>query len=275
MTQSIRTKDELLAIFADANPALVTKQNIRDFVVSNRVLERQVETSPQPVDAFTDFFIADVGCNATTLPAIADYGDRTLTIANISGFDVTITPDGAETIDGESSITIIDQSVVALTASITTTNWRVLIDTQQFATPAEYALAYIEASAALTTILDGTFVSINESLVAGLNSADFSVSATEITYNGIEDKIFAVDVAATAEKSGGVNQQYSYAVAVNDLPLSPIVSDTVANVFDSVSIVGVIALSTNDTVKVMVRGDSTTDSLNVKDLNLRLTEIPQ
>ena len=276
MTETLRSKDELLAIFADG-PVKASKQDVRDLIVSTLANQTQTETTPgQAMLEETDLFVADTGATDMILATIASFGNRMATVMNLAATSLTINPNGAETIDSNASLTIDPGSVAIFLADagFPSDNWFTLVNTSAAASN-DYALAYIEASVALTTILDGTFVDINESLSTGPNSTDFTIAAGEITYNGIEDKIFAVDVSITAAKTTGGNVQYSYAVAVNDAPLSPIVADNVTTVYDSMSIVGIITLSTNDTVKVQIRGDGTTESLNVQDLNLRLTEIRQ
>jgi len=271
MPDEIRTKDQLIALMADNSTGDITPQDMRDFVVSNNVQEIQQDTSPAVLDSHSDVFLAQAGCNALTLTTLADYGERNLQIFNNSGGDLVITPDGAETIGGEASTTLADKSYLLLGGDAGT-EWLVLVRTDNNPPPPDYCLAYFNESVAVTTILVGTYVDINEFLLEGTKTDAFSISSDEITYNG-DDKNFSVDVSASVEKQGGGDQDYTFAVAINDVIQVPTMGRTFKNKAASIPLQSIVSLTDGDVLNVQVRGDTTSDDVIVYDLTIRLTEI--
>jgi hypothetical protein len=273
MANEIRTKAELLALFADNTTGAITPQKIRDFVVSNLASEREVSALPATISEFTDTFVANPGCTATTLPSAAIYGSRSLYILNNSGVSHTITPDGGDTISGNPTLVLEEQSVTQLAAEPGSNNWLIIFNTGDLTPANDHALAYIESGTNITAVIDGDFVDINDTMTSGLSSADLIVGGTGILFNGAETKLFDISMSIGVEKSAGTARNYSYAIAVNGIVISPIVADEFSTTFDTTTLFNIVSLSTNDTVKVQIRADGNSDSVIVQHLNLRLTEI--
>ena len=273
MTDEIRTKAELLALFADNTTGAITPQRIRDFVVSNQTTQREQSALPTTITEFADLFVANPGCTATDLPSALNYGDRALTLINNSGVQHTITADGGDTIAGQATLVLEEQSVVQLAAEPNNGAWLIVFNTGDLQPEVDHALAYIEAGTATTTIADAVWSDINDLMTSGLSSTDLVVGGTGILFNGAEPKLFDVSVSIGVEKSAGASRNYSYALVVNGTPLSPIVADEFDTTFDSTTLFNIVSLNPSDTIKVQIRGDGNSDSVIVQHLNLRLTEI--
>ena len=272
MPDTIRTKAELLTLFADNSIHAITPQILRDFVVSNQVNQGQTETTPgQTIADDTDVFLAQPGATDVFLGLAADYGDRFLAIINKSGGDLTINITGGDTIDGGASIIISDSSF-AILGIVVANEWLTVINTG--ADPDEYAQGQFSGSVAVTNIISGTFADINEALVAGEVSSQFTVGAGEITYNGSSPQRFAVGASISAGKTAGATMNYTYSLAINSVPTGPTITATLANAtFGTSHLQDIVTLDTNDTIKLQVRGDITDDDIVVGDLILTLTEI--
>ena len=278
MANQIRTKDELLALFADNTTGLITPQDMRDFVVSNLVAEGQIETTPgQTMSAFTDVFLADVGASSMILPTIADFGSRFLSVINASGGSLQVDAAGGETIDGNAFTTLDDEQYLSLAAKEGSTDWITLINTSEpDVAPNDYALGTITDSVAITNIIGGTYVDVNDAMLEAQVSPDFTVSASQITFNGPSPKLFAIDVALTAGKTMGSIESYTVALILNTILNGPTMGISFSNgVADNVGLHNIQQLSDGDDVKIQIRGDTTSDDLIVTDLILRLTEIKQ
>lgn len=131
MADQIRTKTELLALFADNAAGNIGAQDLRDFVASNQAVQEQVETlSGATMNVLSDVFIADVGCADFELPIAGDYGRRFLSVINASGSLLTINGNAGEKIDGNSSVTLEDnQYLVIVSPDVGVTQWITLINT--------------------------------------------------------------------------------------------------------------------------------------------------
>lgn len=271
MTETIRTKQELLGIFADSNANRIVKQDIRDFIVSNLVEEIQYESVIAAIDSLSDTVVALPGCTTLILPLTSSYGDRQLRIINISGADVVIGAEVGDTIDDGASVLLSDKQflIVGKNAS----NWISLINTSADA-PAEYALAIIQDSAAVTDISDGVYVDIDDDMTSEAASIQMLVGANEVTYVGTESKTFAYSISLAATKIGGSPEVYTFSLVLNGTPIAPKITANMANaVLAVVCLSGIVDLAADDEVKLQVRGDGTADDLVVADLHLRLTEI--
>lgn len=91
---------------------------------------QEITATPYAVLAGDNILLINVGANTSiTLPAIASMTSKTVRIKNSGGdaatFNITITPDGAETIDGAGSF-ILDENYVAIDLIPFGTNWSVL-----------------------------------------------------------------------------------------------------------------------------------------------------
>ena len=273
MADTIRTKAELVLLMADNSTGDISPQDIRDFVVSNNVQEVQAESAPAVLDPLTDFFLAFTGCNDLTLTTIAAYGERTLSVANATGADMVINADAGETIEGLSSITVADEAFILLGAEASGTNWLTLFRTDIDAPPDDYAIGYFNESVSITNIIADTYVDVNENMVQGLKSADFSVIGDELLYSG-ENKTFAVDVVASAGKTMGSIENYTFALVKNATPQTPTIGIALTNgVKDTLPLNPIVMLTDGDTLKVQVRGEGTSDDLIVTDLSIRTMEI--
>ena len=272
MPDTIRTKQELLDIFADADLHRITKQDIRDFIVSNHVAASQVENTPsQEMEALSDIFVAVPGATSMILPITTEYGDRIASVINISGGDLTINTQFSETIDGQSSTTLADaQFALFAGAEVEVGNWATLVNTTPISDPDEYALAVIAGSGATTNIIDNTYADINDVLVDVAESLNMVIGANEVTYVGIENKLFAIDASLFIAANG---DQYTSAIVVNGSPVAEMQQDLSNAKSGSCSLFTIIQLVTNDTIKVQVRGDGTDNDVGIPDMHLRLTEI--
>ena len=273
MADSIRTKDELIALMADNSTGDISPQDLRDFIVSNNVKQVQEESSPAVLVAETDVLLAFPGCSTLDVTTIAAYGNRALEVVNASGGDLVITPAGGETIENAGSLTLADEAYIVLGAEISTTNWLTLIRTDIQRPPDDFCMGYFNESIAITNIITDTYVDVNETLTQGLKSADFSVIGDELLYAG-EDKTFAIDVTAAAGKTMGSVENYTFAISKNGTPQAPTIGIALTNgVKDTLPLSLVVTLSDGDTLKVQVKGEGTSDDLIVTDLSIRATEI--
>lgn len=131
MSDTIRTKDELLALFADNITGDISPQDLRDFVVSNQVSENQIESiSGQAISVTTDNFYAQVGATEATPPPADDYGNRALIVANSSGETLTINAAVGETVDGGASVSI-DDNQFAILSSNDVAAWQQIVNTSE------------------------------------------------------------------------------------------------------------------------------------------------
>ena len=274
MPDTIRTKSELLGFFADNAAGAISPQNLRDFVVSNQVQTAQVETtSGQTIADLTDVFVAAPGASDVFLPLTSGYGDRFLGIINASGSDLIVNVSGGDTVDGGSSITVGDNQFALLGFAVPT-EWFTLINTTPVSTTSQFAQASFVDSSAVTNIIGTVFVDVNDNLVNDFESIDFTVSANLITYTGSKAKLFAIDVSVSAAKVGGSMEAYTYGIARNNVVSEPNIGASLSNAsFGTTSLMQLITLNPNDTIKLQVRGDTTSDDLIVADLVLRLTEV--
>lgn len=275
MAETLRTKPELLALMADNATGDITPQDMRDFIASNNVQEVQAPSAPAVLDPLTDFLLALPGCNTLDLSTVAAYGNRSLQIANASGGDLVVNAAGGETIEGTSSITLADQAFVLLGAESVAPNWLTIIRTDVSEPPFDFCLGYFNESVAITNIVSTVYVDINDSLTQGPKSPDFVVIGDELIYSGA-DKIYAIDVSASAGKTLGSNENYTFALSLNGTPQDPTMGAALANgVKTTVPLQTIVVLTDGDTLKVQVRGDTTSDDLIVTDLSIRATEIRQ
>ena len=275
MADQVKSKAQLLSDFSDNTTGLITPQTLRNFVVSNLSVEREGSVVPVTISSFTDLFVADPGCSGTTLPAVADFGDRSLVIINNAGSGHVITADGSDTIAGNATLVLEEQSVTSLAAIPGSNDWLIIFNTGDLTPPNEHALAYIEAGTNTTIISDATWSDINDTMTSGPSSADLVAGGTGILFNGAETKLFDVSVSIGTEKTAGGHSDYSFAIAINDTPVSPIVANEFDNKFVSTTLFNIITLNPGDTLKVQIRGDGNSDNVIVQHLNLRMTEIRQ
>ncbi len=147
---AILTKAELLASFPDNTGGDISAQNVRDFVESNLVKEIVLSTStPLAISASSDLIVFNSGSGIGNLPPIADLKNRGIILINRSGGDISINPDGSETIEGGSSLTMRDNLAVTLISEQTLTDWDLIslnefLFTQLADTPSSYSGASLQ-----------------------------------------------------------------------------------------------------------------------------------
>lgn len=144
MADEIRTKAQLLALFADNVTQNISPQDVRDFVLSNNVQLVQTETAPAILVDETDFFLADPGCTDLQLTQLAGYGDRSLSVSNASGGDLVLAAAPFETLGGELTLTLPDGAFAIIGSEAAGTDWQILLNTGNATfislrdTPADY-----------------------------------------------------------------------------------------------------------------------------------------
>ena len=127
---AILTKAELLASFPDNTGGDISAENLRNFVNSNLSLEfLTISSTPVTVAETTDIIIGINGAGTVNLPAIVSFKDRALVITNDSTIStMTIDPDGAETINLQSSLVMSPGRVVVIYSELGSTDWNIIIN---------------------------------------------------------------------------------------------------------------------------------------------------
>lgn len=132
---AILDKSELLASFPDNTGGDITAENMRDFVESSQTLRLAVISTTTVIILDTiDAVLADPGASSISIPAIAIFKNRPLRIFNQSGGNITINPNGSETISGLSSLVMADNRTVQLFAENSATDWSITDDNEEFFT---------------------------------------------------------------------------------------------------------------------------------------------
>lgn len=291
---AIRTKTELLNLFADNNSRQITAERLRDFVDSNLAIDfENASSSPYTVGDTADVVVADPGASVLNLPPIADFKDRGLTILNRSGGQITVVADSSETIELLPSVSLENLQNIAILTQVAQTNWDIistnrslftfLRDTPNFyigsagrivvVNNAEDGLEFIvnpstqtanffeEDNALATTIVDlVTFEDLNINLAANsLNTlTDFSVSGNTITKTTTGTTVFSIWWSMDGAPVTGNNRMYSLKVFKNgSTALDGHVTLTAsANRDQAGSMVTLVSLTQNDTLDFKVRADS-------------------
>lgn len=127
MTDTIRSRDDLLALFADNVIQDISPQDMRDLIVSLLGVDQSVGTN-SAID-FTTGLVELVDLTDTiSLPLVGDYKKRSLTIKNISGHDVNVNAAPTEFIEGLSFFVMEDGDSVIIYPSLDVDdNWLFVI----------------------------------------------------------------------------------------------------------------------------------------------------
>ncbi len=147
---TLLTKDQLLTSFPDNTAGDIVAENMRDFVDSNGSKAVSITSSAIfAIPDIADSVIFQSGSATGNLPSIADFKNRPLILDNRSGGNITINPDGSETIGGVSSLLIPDGIIVAIFGEISQTDWQILSTseisfTQLTDTPSSYSGASLQ-----------------------------------------------------------------------------------------------------------------------------------
>lgn len=290
---AILTKAELLASFPDNTAGDISAEDIRNFVESNLTLEIQaVTSSPFNVVVTTDALILGPGASVVNLTSVAGFKDRTLVIINKSGGTVTVNPDGTDTIEELTSLSMNDLRVVSLAAESTAPNWDILIDNEttllrltdtpssysgqagktlsvnsgedaiEFTNPAtQTAVFFEETNTNLTTINDlVTFEDLNISIAAsGMDTlSGFSVSGNTITKDSAGTGLFYLTWMTDGEPDTGASRAYTMKMFKNGSTSIPGASklSVTANLPETAGVLALVSLTLNDTVDLKVRADT-------------------
>lgn len=166
MADTIRTKAELLALFADNITGDITPQDMRDFVVSNLTAESQTETvSGTTVATNADVFVALLAASDVTLPAVSSYGNRSITIYNLTGGSLTVNAAIGDDIEGAGSVDIDSGKAAILASPEVGFSWVSLLNTSESGSVAPHT--HVEAD---ITDLDKYTQSEVNNLVGGVAS---------------------------------------------------------------------------------------------------------
>ena len=170
----------MLSQFADNNTGNITPEFVRDFVVSNYVVDGQIGNVPATqILELTDLFIADPGCTSCVLPQALNHGDRPLQIVNNTGADITISPLGADTIDGVNApVTLQNDQYLSFGARATQPdNWTLLVlTTKRFSNLLDTPNDYTGASAGDSVVVNNTTDALEFSPRLASVSTDDSLS---------------------------------------------------------------------------------------------------
>jgi len=132
MTQ--KTKAELDALFADNTSGDIGADDARDFIDST-VGTRYVSSEDGAVtlDRDDDIIVCDgsVSGFTVTLPAASGYTHKVYTIIaeDVSGGNIVVDGDGAETINGAATQTL-DAAYESITIACNGTEWFIIADTR-------------------------------------------------------------------------------------------------------------------------------------------------
>lgn len=243
---AIRTKAELIALYADNVSGDISASDLRDFVNSNLSLEfLNVTSTPVTAADTTDIIIGLTGVGTVNLPLIASFKDRALIITNDSGsFTMTIDPDGIETIAGLSSLTMLPGRAVFLYSELGSTDWNIIIDNLgQFINLQDTPTSYVSDP--------------NKFLRVDALSTQVTFQDTEFTFNADTPSSF----------SGAANQH----VTVNGGETALVFTDAVDSF---ISRTGAVVAAASDYDASQVDNDSTVTGAFVDDaLNQLDTDI--
>ena len=206
---TIRTKAELLALFADNTTGDISARDLRDFVDSNLTQNVQSESSSgQTINALSDFFVFEPGATDAILPDAVTYGSRGVELANASGGPVVINASGSDTVDGGASIIIDHEQYARLYPQ--GTDWAVVIKTvtdkrefslQVGASGVTVAGAYFKsADVTMDDVNMGFAMPLSATLkVASIQRSDVDAADVEILKNGVVVETIASTTATTLD----------------------------------------------------------------------------
>lgn len=127
MVDTIRTRTELLTLFADNTIQDISPQDCRDLIVT-LLGASQAHFVDGPIDFTTGFVELVDLADDILLPLTGDYGARALTIANATGGDVNIIAAPTQTIDGLPTLVMNNGNAAVLIPSIDSPgNWLVIL----------------------------------------------------------------------------------------------------------------------------------------------------
>jgi len=183
--------------FPDNFSGQITAQDIRDFlddfVTSNLIQHPEsVNSTPYIIDSKIDSILFEAGSLNANLPPILEHKDRFLFIGNASGATVEIFADGTDTVNGQSSLKILDGTVGIIAPFGTLTDWQTVSNTR-----ARISVTICEEDNALETVINttGVYEDINCNLGACGGSNLFSVANNVVTYLGDIDLEFEVNAS--------------------------------------------------------------------------------
>ena len=290
---TILDKSEFLASFPDNTGGDIIAENMRDFVYSSKtLLIATVTVNSVVIINSVDAIIAESGANNISIPAIAVFKNRPLRILNRSGGNITINPNGSETISGLSSLVMANNRSVILLSESSKTDWLIFADSEEFFTalvdtPSSFsgdagqtlavnsgetavefvnpatqtAVFFEETNTNLTTITDlVTFEDLNISLASsGIDTlSGFSVSGNTITKTSSGTGLFYLTWMTDGEPDTGASRAYTLKMFKNGSTGIPGASklSVTANLPETAGVLAILSLTQNDTVDLKVRADT-------------------
>ena len=234
---ALRTKSELLALFADNTSGDISAEDLRDFVDSNLALDIQtIALAFDTVLDKSDLVYLSTGANIIELPDIANFKNRALIIYSDTIGLSQINAAAGQSIESQSSrflktgdsVTIAPQVINPNNWALISTRINELVDLRD--TPISYlgqALKYLRVNAtadatefversyaganeegnALTTTINvaGTFEPINCNMTGSAN--DFTIASNAATYTGADTKPFLFTFSVSVSRQNGVLSQ--------------------------------------------------------------------